>query len=217
MASRGHVVYRALLVLAMVLASALLWARLPDSMPVHWGLDGRPDGWGGRFQGAALLPCVALFLWGLAEALPRIDPRRENFAKMRGAYDVTISATLTMLALLHAAILATALGHAVPIGRLVPAAVGVLFITLGNLLPRARPNWWFGIRTPWTLSNDRVWARTHRVGGYFMVAAGLALLVAALALPPAWSMAVILASALVAGLGSMVYSYLLWRRETRAH
>jgi uncharacterized membrane protein len=216
MASRGHVVYRAVLVAGALALAAVLWPLLPERMPTHWGLDGRVDGWGSRFEGAILLPLLALGIWLMAEVLPRIDPRRANFAKMRGAYDVTISAAVTMLVGLDAAMLANAVGYPVPVSRIAAAGTGVLLVVLGNLLPRARPNWWFGIRTPWTLSNDRVWTRTHRVGGYLMVAAGLALVVAALALPPAWSAGAAVAAAVVAGLGSAAYSYVAWRQETRS-
>ena len=110
------------------------------------------------------------------------------------------------------ALLGTALGWPVSMERVVPALVGLQFIILGNALPRARPNWWFGIRTPWTLSSDRVWARTHRVGGYLLAAAGLVLLIAA-ALPRGWTFALGLAAVLSAGFGSLVYSYFAWKQE----
>jgi len=89
----------------------------------------------------------------------------------------------------------------------------VQFIILGNVLPRARPNWWFGIRTPWTLSNDRVWVRTHRVGGYLLAGAGVVLLAGA-ALPGPWTFALGVVAAIAAGFGSLVYSYFAWKQES---
>jgi uncharacterized membrane protein len=97
--------------------------------------------------------------------------------------------------------------------RVAPAIVGLQFVILGNALPRARPNWWFGIRTPWTLSNDRVWARTHRVAGYLLAGAGILLLVAA-ALPRAWTFALGVAAVIAAGFSSLVYSYFAWKQES---
>lgn len=215
MTTRTHRLYRLVLLLAAVGATALLWDRLPDRMPTHWGIDGRVDGWSGRAQGALLLPLVALATWGLAELLPRIDPRRRNFAQMRGAYDLTISAVMTFLAGLHGLVLATALGRDVPIGRLVPAGVGLLLLVVGRALPQAQPNWWFGIRTPWTLSSDRVWARTHRVGGRLMTAAGAVVLLAAVLLPPRWSAIAVFTAVVASSLGALAYSYVAWRAEGR--
>lgn len=216
MASREHVLYRSALMLAAFGLTALLWERLPDRMATHWGLDGRPDSWGGRITGALLLPMIGLALWGLTELLPKLDPRQENFARMRSTYEITISASLTLLVVMHAAVLATALGYSVPIGRVAPAGVGMLLVIVGNLLPRARPNWWFGIRTPWTLSDDRVWTVTHRIGGFLFVGAGVVLIAAAVALPTAWIAHVLIVVTFAAGLGSMVYSYVAWRRTKRS-
>jgi hypothetical protein len=102
-----------------------------------------------------------------------------------------------------------------PVARLVPALVGALFVVIGNVMPRMRPNWWFGVRTPWTLSNDRVWARTHRLAGFSMAAAGLVMIAAALALPSRLGGPVMLAAAAAALVGPAVYSYLTWKREQR--
>jgi len=144
--------------------------------------------------------------------LPAIDPRRANYAKFQPTYDFVVNAVLTVLALIHLAVIGAALGAPISIHRLVPIAFGVMLIAIGNQLPRARPNWWFGIRTPWTLSNDRVWERTHRVGGYLMAAAGAAIIIGALVTKLAGPL--IIVSIAVAGLGSVIYSYVAWKQET---
>jgi uncharacterized membrane protein len=93
--------------------------------------------------------------------------------------------------------------------------LGALFIVLGIVMPRTRSNWWLGVRTPWTLSSDRVWERTHRLAGILMTAAGLVMVVAALALPARLGMPMIIASVAASTVGPAVYSYLTWRREQR--
>jgi uncharacterized membrane protein len=193
--------------------SAVVYPRLPDRMPVHWGFDGEIDRYGSRVEGAFLLPVVMLAIWALMRWLPTIDPRRANYAKFQDTYDLVITSALGLFTAMHVAIVGTALGWPLSIGRLAPALVGLLFVVLGNSLPRARPNWWFGIRTPWTLSNDRVWMRTHRVGGYLLLGAGLVFLVAA-ALPSPWTFGVAIAAAIAASVGSIIYSYLVWKEET---
>jgi len=207
--------YSLVIVAAAAAMSVLAYPHMPEQVPVHWGISGDPDRWGSRFEGAVLLPLLMLGAWTLMRTLPRIDPRAPSYAKMQSTYDFMVNATLTLLLGVHAMVLAAALGYAVPIARLTPVLVGALFVTLGNVLPRARPNWWFGVRTPWTLSNDRVWARTHRVGGYAMTAAGI-LVLAGAALPGAWPFAVFIVASAAAAISPIVYSYVAWRQETRS-
>jgi uncharacterized membrane protein len=202
-----------LLILAAVAFSIAVYSRLPERMPVHWGLHGDVNGYGSRARGAFLLPAIMLGVWSLMRFLPRIDPRRANYAKFADTYDLMVDSFLALFAVMHVALVGAALGWPVSMERVAPALVGLQFIILGNALPRARPNWWFGIRTPWTLSNDRVWARTHRVGGYLLAAAGLVLLVAA-AFPSPWAFALGIAAVLAAGFGSLVYSYFAWKQES---
>jgi uncharacterized membrane protein len=192
--------------------SLALFERLPERMATHWGLSGQPDGWSGRTFGAFGLPGLMLFIWALCYWLPAIDPRRENYAKFRGSYDVVVAGIVAVLLIVHAAILGVAMGLAVPIPIVVSLAVGSLLMLIGNLLPRARPNWFFGIRTPWTLSNDRVWDRTHRVGGRVMVVAGLIVAIAGFS-PPPWPALLMAVAAGGAALVSIVYSYAVWRQQ----
>lgn len=207
--------YSALVVAAAVAMSVAAYPRLPERVPVHWGIHGEPDRWGGRFEGAVLFPFIMFGAWLLLRFLPRIDPRAPNYPKMQSTYDFMINAVLTLMLVVHGMILATGLGYAVPVGRITPVLIGALFVTLGNVLPRARPNWYFGIRTPWTLSSDPVWARTHRVGGYTMTAAGIVILAGA-ALPGIWPFAVFIVAAAIASIFPIVYSYIAWRKETRS-
>ena len=205
--------YPALLVVITFAASIIVYPRLPARVPTHWNIRGQVDGYGPRWISTFLLPAMLLVLWGLLRFLPRIDPRRANYAKMQGTYDLVVNLTLTLLAALHLVLLGAVAGAPISIARVVPALVGVSLVVIGNVLPRARPNWWFGIRTPWTLSNDRVWERTHRVGGYVMTAIGaLAILASILGVTVASAAVGIAAAAL--GLGLIAYSYFAWKQET---
>jgi uncharacterized membrane protein len=205
--------YPVLLALVGVAASLAVYRRLPETMAVHWDMDGNPNGWMPRAVGAFFAPVFLLVLWQLMRVLPRIDPREPNYARFGAAYDTIVAATLLLVLATHGIVLAEALGHHVAVARVVPALVGVLFVVIGNVMPRMRPNWWFGVRTPWTLSNDRVWARTHRLAGFSMTAAGLVMIGAALALPARLGVPVLLASTVAATVGPAVYSYLTWKRE----
>jgi uncharacterized membrane protein len=193
--------------------SAAVYQRLPQTMAVHWDLHGNPNGWMPRAVGAAFGPVLIFFLGFMLRVVPRIDPRAENYARFADAYETIVASVLILMLVVHGIMLAVALGYHVSVARIVPAMVGVLFVVIGNMMPLVRPNWWFGIRTPWTLSNDRVWARTHRLAGYTMTAGGVIMILAALALPPAYGVPVLVAVAIAATVGPAVYSYLTWKRE----
>ena len=214
MSSAAKKWYPALLALVAAGMSAAVYHRLPDTMAVHWDLDGNPNGWMPRAIGAAFGPVMLVLMWLLLRFVPRIDPRAENYARFREAYEVIVASVLVLLLVVHGIMLAVALGYHVSVARVVPALVGALFVVIGNMMPLVRPNWWFGIRTPWTLSNDRVWTRTHRLAGYTMTAGGVVMMVAALALPAQLGVPVLVAVAVASTFGPALYSYLTWKRET---
>jgi uncharacterized membrane protein len=201
------------LIMLAIAFSVVAFPSLPARVPMHWNAHGVVDRYGSRLEGAIFLPAIMLLVWLLMRALPRIDPRRTSYERFADTYDLFVNSLIALFLVMHVALLGSALGWPVSMSRVVPAVVGVEFVILGNALPRARPNWWFGIRTPWTLSNDRVWTRTHRLGGYLLTGAGLFLILAA-ALPSVWTLALGVAAVIGAGFGSLVYSYFAWKQET---
>ncbi|HSJ63674.1 MAG TPA: DUF1648 domain-containing protein [Gemmatimonadaceae bacterium] len=202
----------ALFIAVTLLISLLVFDRLPDRMPSHWNASGEVDGYSSRLVGAFLLPLIALAIWGLLRVLPRIDPRRRNYQKFEGMYDLLVVSVVGFLCVMHLGILAFSLGYPVSVDKLIFGCMAVLLMVLGNLLPRARPNWFVGLRTPWTLSSDRVWERTHRAGGYVFLLAGLTMLLTLL-LAPAYTMHATIAIAVGITAFVLGYSYLAWRQE----
>jgi uncharacterized membrane protein len=201
-----------LIIAAAIIASVAVYPNLPQTVPTHWDMLGRPNGWGSRVWGAWVIPIVMVLLWALMRVLPTIDPRGANYAKFGGAFEAIVISILLYMLGLHLIILRASLGYPVAMQRVLPIGVGILLVLIGNLLPRARPNWFIGIRTPWTLSSDRVWEKTHRVGGRAFVAGGLAILIAALVMPQ-WAHYVLVAVVVICSLGAVLYSYIAWRRE----
>jgi uncharacterized membrane protein len=190
-----------------------VYARLPQRVPTHWNLYGQVDGWTEKPWGPLVQPFIATVMLGVLWVLPRIDPRRANVERFAQDRRLLINLLILFFAIVEVATLGATLGWPVEVDRVVPASIGLLFVGLGNYLPRIRSNWFMGIRTPWTLSSERVWRDTHRVGGRAFVAAGLLMALSAL-LPPtarAWTTGTAVAVALALPL---VYSYVAWRRET---
>jgi len=191
------------------LFSIAVYSRLPERFAVHWDIHGEPNRYGSRMEGAFLLPGLMIALYLIMQWYPSRDPRSSNIAKFRRAYDSVVTATIAFLGVVHVLVLGQALGWRVDITTVLFVCGGAMLVLLGNLLPLARSNFIFGIRTPWTLSSEHVWARAQRVGGYAMVAAGLLTMASAFLARPAGAV-VALASLILAGVIPVVYSYLLW-------
>jgi uncharacterized membrane protein len=158
------------------------------------------------------VPLFLVFMWGLIRVLPAIDPRGSNYAKFGGAFEGIIVSIMLFMLVLHIVMLRAALGYPVAMQRVVPVGIGVLFVVIGNLLPRAQPNWFVGIRTPWTLSSDRVWEKTHRLGGHLFVAGGILIVLAALVMEQ-WAHIVLITVVVLCTATVFIYSYLEWKRE----
>jgi len=187
------------------------WAfrRLPGEVVTHWGVDGSPDGWSSALTVVLLFPAIGLLLLLVFWALPRIDPRREAYAASSSPYWILANIVMLVVAVLHIVILGNALGWAIRIPILVPVMVGALFVVIGLLMPRMLPSWFMGIRTPWTLSSDEVWLRTHRMGGKFWIGAGV--LLALTALGGRFWLFLGIGGAAFAVLAPVVYSWWIWR------
>lgn len=198
------------LVVGIAVTSALLLPDLPDEMAIHFDAAGEPNNYA---QAETYLAGSVLLGAGLAAlfaALPRIDPLGENIGEFQASYDAVAVGTLAFYAYIHGLVVATNLGVAFDIlGATVPAMAG-LYLLVAVLLWRAEQNWFVGIRTPWTLSDERVWDRTHRRTAPLFALAGL-LTLGALVFP-AYSMFFLVAPITVVALGSVVYSFVLYRR-----
>jgi uncharacterized membrane protein len=202
-----------LIVVVAFAASAIVYPRLPEMVPTHWnGMDAQPDSWSSRAFGAWFTPVLLLGMWALVRILPAIDPRGANYAKFGGAFEAIIESLMLFLLGMHILLLRAGLGQSAPMQRAVPFAVGILLIVVGNLLPRMRPNWFVGIRTPWTLSSDRVWEKTHRFGGRVFVAGGILIVLSAFGAPQLASI-VLVTVVVLSTAAVLIYSYAEWKRE----
>jgi uncharacterized membrane protein len=168
------------LLLAPFLALVILWKDLPDRVPIHWNLQGQINRWASK---ASLfeMPLVSLVTISLLHFLPRIDPKLRRAPGGNGRMQHALAVLRLALAAFFAAIffmLVTAsLGHPFPAGRLMPSAVLLLLAVFGNYFSNLRPNYFAGIRTPWTLESPETWRATHRLGGRLLFFGSVALLV----------------------------------------
>jgi uncharacterized membrane protein len=201
-------------IVAQLIFGAAIYSRLPERVPIHWDINGQVDRTAGRLVGVLLTPAISLGVWLLLLYLPRIDPRRAAYASFADTYQVIINALMLFLTLMQTIVLGAALGWPLSIPQLLGAGIGLLFMVLGNEMGRLKPNWFAGIRTPWTLSDPENWRRTHRFAGKVFFLAGLLIVVASLLLPPTISFFVLMTGTLGAAILSVGYSYVFWRQHS---
>lgn len=201
--------------LAMFALSAYVWAQLPagEQVCTHWNAAGECDDYGNKFTGILLLPLVATGVLGLFAVIPRIEPRAANLAASQSAFvGVCVSVMLYLLAF-HTLLMLELLGINAQLGTVVPVMVGLLLLTIGLLFPRMRSTYLMGVRTPWTLSSELSWRKTHQLGGWLFVLLGLLLIVVPFVLPVTAWVPLLIAGILGLLVGLTAYSYIVWRRD----
>jgi uncharacterized membrane protein len=203
-----------IIVAACFATGAIVLPHLPPMLASHWSARGEVNGSMPRLLGTFLLPLIMLALFGLWALLPKIDPLDKGYKSFRYVYDFFWILIEAFLAYVYAFTLFANLGRPVDMLSVVGPGLGVLFVALGALLPRVKRNWFFGMRTPWSLSSESVWEKTHEFGGKLFIIAGVLILVGAFA-SPGWSLAFIVWPVILAALTSVVYSYLAYAREKR--
>ncbi|MDH4262422.1 MAG: SdpI family protein [Spirochaetia bacterium] len=191
-------------------ATAMIYASLPEQIPLHWGINGQIDRYGPR-AAIFLTAVLPLAMYGLFLMIPKIDPRKDSYEKHAGAYSAIVMPIILFMIGLHWITIGFSLGYNIDIVFVVKLAAGLLFMILGNYLPVIRHNYTLGIRTPWTLSDEKVWTKTHRAGGYIFVISGLIWAAFSFFNQP-WVFYFLIGEILVSVLGVFVYSYMLFRR-----
>ncbi len=212
MSTKTAIIVSALLIIVITLAGLLLWNSFPDQMASHWNEQDQVDGYMSKFWGVFMVPLLMAGLTLLFLAIPHIDPLKKNIADFRGVFNIFIVLFNVFMAFIHALTLAWNLGHTgFRMSIVMLPAMGLLFIFIGILIRKAKRNFFIGIRTPWTLSSDRVWDETHRLGSKLFIAAGVITFIGILF--PDQAFILLMVSVIAASLISVLYSYLVWRRE----
>jgi immunity protein, SdpI family len=189
--------------------TAVVYDHLPMLAPTHWNIDGNVDGRIAKPWGPFVLPLTMAALFALLAILPRISPRNYDMTPFSRTYGAIQFAILGYLFFVNTLVLAAGLGWPVSVNRLMPIGLGGLFAFLGNFMGKVTPNFFVGVRTPWTLADPEVWLRTHRFAGWLMMVTGLAVAVAGpLGVGMRWLLGAMILSALVPA----VYSYFIYRR-----
>lgn len=204
-------------VIAMLALSLVAWLRLPSDarIPTHWNIEGTADGFADKLTGLLQIPFITVGVVGLVALLTRLDPRRKNVLQSQPFLNAAIGALLLMMLTVHGMVVLAAMGVQLPVNRVILPMAGILFMVTGNYMGKVRSNFFMGIRTPWTLSSELSWNKTNRLGGRLFVASGFAALILGLFAAPAVALVFMLASVGVAVLVCVLYSYWVWRQDTK--
>jgi len=204
------------MIIAATFAGLLLWNRLPEQMASHWNINDQVDGYMPRFWGVFMLPLISLGMLLLFLVIPNIDPLKVNIAQFREAFNLFIMLITGFMLYLYALTLLWSLGYTTfGMSRAMLPALGLLFIFIGTMLRKAKRNFFIGIRTPWTLSSDKVWDETHRLGAIlFMISGVLAFIGAFFGGTTAFWL--FFAPLMGSAIFLVIYSYILYKQETKA-
>ncbi len=199
------------LALANWLAVCLLIPRLPDIVPMHFNLTGEVDRWGSKWN-YIWLGAMAPAIWALMTWLPAIDPKKENYKKFPGSYRLIRAViVLTMSIIMWLAIMSS-METKINLPLMIKLLIGILLVVLGNVMTRLRPNWFTGIKTPWTLADPVVWKKTHRIGGFVMTGGGLLFILGAVFWHGPAGIWIPFWVTLGGSMLSVVYSAYLWKK-----
>ena len=196
-------------ILLPILMGLLLWNRLPEQVPFHWDVNGQVDNWAGKGVAVFAMPAFLLGMQWLCALACSTDPRHKRYTPKMIRLVLWICPLIGLV--VSALVYAAALGYGIRVEVVMPLLVGVMFVIVGNLLPKCPQTYTMGIKLPWTLESEENWNKTHRFAGKVWVVGGI-LTMATAFLGSFW----ILIGVLVGMVGlPTIYSYLYYRNHEK--
>ncbi|MEO0102400.1 MAG: SdpI family protein [candidate division WOR-3 bacterium] len=212
---RVSIIVTLAIVLISFIIGVIFYPKMPERMASHWNIRDEVDGYTSRFWGIFLMPLISLGFLLLFLIIPIIDPLKENIKKFLKYFDLFIIFLFIFLLYLYLLTLFWNLGARFPMSKMLIPALSLFFFYCGVLVANAKRNWFIGIRTPWTLSNEIVWEKTHKIGGKLFKIAGIFALFGLLF--PAYAFYFVIIPILFVAFFTIVYSYFIYQklRETK--
>jgi uncharacterized membrane protein len=197
-------------VLATFVVAVLVYPQMPDRIVSHWGINGEANDQMGKFWGVFLLPTITLICYLILTIIPRTDPKKQNIQKFQKYYDLFILAFTIFFVYVYMLTIFWNLNYHFVFMQFLTPALAILFYIVGIMFKYVEPNLSIGIRTPWTIANDDVWHKTHKLGSkLFKIAAFICLLGIIM---PQYALYFVLLPIIIASLYLVLYSYLEYRK-----
>ena len=205
--NRKLMIITSIIIILPIIFGLLLWNRLPQQLPTHWDMNGNVDGWSSKTFGVLGMPGMLLLVHWLCMIAAGADPKKRNYTPKMLRLVLWICPVMSLL--VGGLTYGTALGCRIDVQTIMPLLLGVMFIILGNMLPKCKQSYTMGIKLPWTLASEENWNKTHRMAGKLWVAGGVVIIVTAF-MSNFWIMfAVLMLMVLI----PTVYSYLYYRKH----
>lgn len=204
--NKKMILFTLVLLLLPIVMGLFLWNQLPDTVVTHWGADNQPDGYSSKAFAVIGLPAILLAIHLICIISTNIDPKAKNINNKMFSVVIWICPFISIVAC--AMVYGYNLGYQFDMGFFSSLLIGVLYIILGNFIPKIKQNYTIGFRIPWALNNSDNWYHTHRFGGKCMVIGGIALL----ATSPFENVWVLLVVAIIPCILPVIYSYMYYRK-----
>ncbi|GIM30481.1 hypothetical protein CPJCM30710_31470 [Clostridium polyendosporum] len=199
-----------LLLFMSLIGTLAIYNMLPDTVPTHWNYKGEVDKYSGK-NSVFLTALLPVAMYSLFIFLPKIDPKAKNYSKHTKAYNITILMTILIIIGVHWASIFTVLVYPLKMDLIVKLLCGIMFIVIGNYMGQVKPNFFFGIRTPWTLANETVWIKTHRTGKYAFASIGVVFLIS-IFIKGLFGFGIVITSVIICLIYLYAYSYFEFKK-----
>ena len=211
--NKWKIILSCILTLLPMLFGIIFWDALPEQMATHWGIDGKADGSSSAFVAVFLLPCILCLANIFCMWCTSFDKKNANQNEKAMGIIYWIMPLLSFFT--NGVIYATAFGKEINVGMLLPLEMGIMFILIGNYLPKCKQNYTLGIKIKWTLENEDNWNATHRFGGKVWFFGGFLLLFCVF-LPEKIMIPAVLIGMMPMVFAPVIYSYLYYKKQTNA-
>ena len=204
------VIFPIILIIVSFLIAIYFYPFLPDQIATHWGISGQADGYSSKAFGLFFMPILSVILFFLFISLPKIDPYKKNFDQFKKYFQNFINLIFAFFFYIYLVTIVWNLGVNFNMIQVLCPAFAALFYYAGVLTSHAKQNWFVGIRTPWTMSNELVWDKTHKIGGKLFKLTGLISLLSLIL--PDFSVFFILVPILFTTVFVFIYSYIEYKK-----
>jgi uncharacterized membrane protein len=190
---------------------AYYYPQMPEKVASHWNAEGQVNGYMSKFWGLFLMPIISAGMLLLFILIPRIDPLKSNIQEFRKYYDGFVVLIMVFLFYIYLLTIFWNSGYTFNMTTFLSPALAILFYSTGILIENAKRNWFIGIRTPWTMSSDKIWDKTHKIGGKLFKIMGILALLAIFF--ESYALIIIVVPVIVVSIYTFLYSYIEYRKE----
>lgn len=204
-----------LLALIPLVLTIIFYNKLPEQIPMHWDIHGNIDRYDNKFPNAYILPLFALIMPLFMELMSKIDPKKKNYANFKNSFYIMQLIIVLVFGSLNILTLLVSLGYDfISVDLFVKIAIALMFVVMGNIMPKLKHNYFIGVRTPWTLASEEVWFKTHRFSGINWFIGGLIMLALSF-IPGTIAATLYFITILISSLASVIYSYVIFAKLKR--